>query len=85
MKKLLWCLIIISFMLSTSACSKGGMFMVLEDISRDTYEKNARAQRHDNIINHTQTAKEPLTYDQYQRERKELMTDQTLSATETDQ
>jgi hypothetical protein len=32
--------------------------MVLEDISRDTYEKNARAQRHDNIINHTQTAKD---------------------------
>ena len=58
--------------------------MVLEDISRDTYEKNVRAQQHDKIINHTQTAEEPLTYDQYQRERKELMTDQILSATEAD-
>jgi len=84
LKKIQWCLIIIISMVSISACSKEGMFMVLEDISRDTYEKNARVERHDKIINHTQTAEEPLAFDQYQRVRKEMISDQTLSATEAD-
>ena len=47
--------------------------MVLDDIARDTYHKNSRAQRSENLGN--PGYQEPLTYDQYQRERKVLISD----------
>ncbi|MCI5207500.1 MAG: hypothetical protein D3910_01610 [Candidatus Electrothrix sp. ATG2] len=52
-----------------SACSKKQITTVLEDISRDTYEKKAREQRIENFGN--VAYEEPPSYDQYQRERKE--------------
>lgn len=73
MKQLLWCSIIISLFFN-SACSKKQITTVLDDISRDTYEKNVREQRIENLGN--PTYEEPPTYDQYQRERKELISDQ---------
>ena len=41
---------------------------VLDDIARDTYEKNVREQRIENLGD--PNYEEPPTYDQYQRERK---------------
>jgi hypothetical protein len=46
---------------------------VLDDISRDNYEKNLRKQRIENIEN--PNYEDPLTYNQYQRERKKLIQD----------
>jgi len=69
MKQLLvYSFIIILF--SGSACSKKEVTGVLDDISRDTYEKKAREQRIENLGD--PTYEEPPTYDQYQRERKKL-------------
>jgi hypothetical protein len=42
----------------------------LDDISRDTYEKNLRKQRIETIED--PNYEEPPSYDQYQRERKEM-------------
>lgn len=74
MKILLWCLIIFIQFFSGSACTKNHATAVLEDISRDTYEKKAREQRSENLGN--PSYKEPPTYDQYQKERKKLNSDQ---------
>ncbi|XOF33992.1 MAG: hypothetical protein ACL93V_01445 [Candidatus Electrothrix sp. YB6] len=53
-----------------SACSKKQIEGVLDDISRDTYEKNAREQHLENLGD---PAYEELpTYDQYQKERKKV-------------
>jgi hypothetical protein len=46
------------------------MVMILEDICRDTYEKSTCDQRIDNLDN--PAYEKPPTYDQYQRERKNL-------------
>jgi len=56
----------------------------LEDISRDTYEKNLREIRIDNLDN--PTYEEPPSYDQYQRERKEMLSEHgvTQPAAETE-
>ena len=67
------CAIIISLMLCVSACSKNRIGMILDDISRDTYENNVRAQRRENLGN--PTYKEPPTYDEYQKERKKSISD----------
>jgi len=48
------------------------MIMVLDDICRDTYEKNVRKQRIENSDD--PAYEEPLTYDQYQKQRKDLTT-----------
>lgn len=40
----------------------------MDDIARDTYEKNVSEQRIENLGD--PNYEEPLTYDQYQRERK---------------
>jgi hypothetical protein len=69
MNKEILCFII--FLVCASACSKEQVSDVLDDISRDTYEKKAREQRVENLPDHT--LEEPLTYDQYQRERKKLI------------
>ena len=49
------------------------MTAVMDDISRDTYENNARKQHVENLGNPTD--EEQQTYDQYQRERKEIISD----------
>lgn len=73
MKQILWFSIIISLLLCLGACSKSRIANVLDDISRDTYENNVKRQR---IENMEDPAYEELpTYDQYQRERKELSDD----------
>ena len=54
-------------------CSKSKIASVLDDIFRDTYENSVRRQRNENI--RKPNYEEPLSYDQYQRERKELIPD----------
>lgn len=66
----------IILLICASACSKDQVTDVLDDISRDTYEKKARGQRVENLED--LTFKEPLTYDQYQRERKKLIQEEQL-------
>jgi hypothetical protein len=73
MKQLLWCSIITGLILCAFACSKKQMANVFDDISRDTYENHIEAQRIENIED--QTYQELPAYDQYQRERKELISD----------
>jgi hypothetical protein len=73
LNKLLWCCIIFSLIFWIPACSKKQLKSVLDDISRDTYEKNMKKQRIDNIGN--PNYEEPLSYDQYQRERKRMLSD----------
>jgi hypothetical protein len=70
LKRIFW-YAIISLLFFTTACSKETVVSVMDDISRDTYEKNARKERIENSGN--PTYEEPPTYDQYQRERKEMM------------
>ena len=73
MKKLLWICLIISLIFWVPACSKKQMKSVLDDISRDTYEKNMKKQRIESIGD--PNYEEPPSYDQYQRERKEMLSD----------
>ena len=73
LKKLLWICIFISIIFWVPACSKKQIISILDDISRDTYENNLRKQREENIGK--PNYEEPPTYDQYQRERKELLPD----------
>jgi len=56
-----------------SACSTKQAASVLDDISRDTYDKNRKKQRMENIANPNYAA--PPTYDQYQKERQETLSD----------
>jgi len=56
-----------------SACSTKQATSVLDDISRDTYEKHRRKQRMENIANPNYEA--PPTYDQYQQERQEMLSE----------
>jgi len=55
-------------MLFGSACSKMQVIVVLDDITRDTYENNIRKQRIENIGD--PDYEEPPTYDQYQKQKK---------------
>ena len=73
MKKLLLSCIIVSLIFWIPACSKKQIKSVLDDISRDTYENNLREQRNENIGD--PNYEEPPSYDQYQRERKETLSD----------
>ena len=77
MKQLFWSCIIISLLFWAPACSEKQIKSVLDDISRDTYENNLRKQRNENIGN--PNYEEPLTYDQYQKEKKELIQDHQAS------
>lgn len=77
MKKLLWGCVIISFLFWAPACSKKQVKSVLNDISRDTYEKQLRKRRIENIGN--PNYEEPPSYDQYQRERNELLPDSQVT------
>jgi hypothetical protein len=77
LKQILWSCIIISFILCIPSCSKDQIKSVLDDISRDTYEKNLRDQRIENLEN--STYEEPPSYDQYQRERKEMLPDHEVT------
>jgi len=70
MKQKLLCLFIL-ILFCGSACSKKQAVGVLDDIVRDTYEKKAREQRVENLGDPTYEV--PPTYDQYQRERKKLI------------
>lgn len=73
MRQILLCSIIVILFFG-SACSKKQITEVLDDISRDTYEKKAREQHIENLGD--SSYEEPPTYDQYQRERKKLKSDQ---------
>jgi len=73
LKRLLWSCIVISIIFWVPACSKKQIISIFDDISRDTYENNLRKQREENIGK--PNYEEPPTYDQYQRERKELLPD----------
>ena len=73
MKKLLWSFFIISFIFLVPACSKKQIKSVLDDIARDTYEKNLRKQRIENIED--PNYEDPPSYNQYQRERKKIIQD----------
>ena len=53
------------------------MISILDDISRDIYENNLRKQREENIGK--PNYEEPPTYDQYQRERKETLSDPEIT------
>ena len=70
MKQILWHAIIISLLLCLGACSKNRIANVLDDISRDTYENSVKRERIENSDD--PAYEEPPSYDQYQRERKEL-------------
>jgi len=70
LKKLLWSFFIISFIFLVPACSTKS---VLDDIARDTYEKNMRKQRVENIED--PNYEDPPSYNQYQRERKRIIQD----------
>ena len=76
MKQILLCSIIIA-LFCASACSKTQVTDVLDDISRDTYANEVREQRIENIGD--PTYEEPPTYDQYQRERKKLISKEEAS------
>jgi len=71
MKQLFVCCIIINFIFTLSACSSKQIKSVLDDISRDTYEKNVRKKRNESIWERNY-GEEPLSYDQYQQERKTI-------------
>jgi len=81
MKQILWCSIIISLFFAP-ACSKKQVKAVLVDISRDTYEKNVKKQRYENLGNPNYQA--PPTYDLYQKEKKLLMNDYERTPPEID-
>lgn len=58
------------------------MKSVLDDISRDTYENSLSRQR---IENFKDSAYErPPSYDQYQRERKEMLSDHNVTKPEAE-
>ena len=64
-------IILISTMLCLLACSKSKP--ILEDISRDLYENHRRSQHFENLNDSSKTGEPDLTYDQYQRERREML------------
>lgn len=71
MKRLFLCFIIIILIFWAPACSKKQIKSVVDDISRDTYKKNLRKQRVENIGD--PSYEEPPSYDQYQMDRKEVV------------
>ena len=73
MKQKLSCFLIF-VLFCGSACSKEQVVGVLDDIARDTYEKKAKEQHIENLGDPAYEA--PPTYDQYQRERKKLISTQ---------
>ena len=77
MKHLFWGCIIILFIFWTPACSKKQIKSVVDDISRDTYENNLRKQRIENLGD--PSYEEQPSYDQYQRERKGILTESGAS------
>ncbi|MDH3357445.1 MAG: hypothetical protein OEM06_08285 [Desulfobacteraceae bacterium] len=77
MKQLFWSCIIISLLFLAPSCSEKQIKSVLDDISRDTYENNLREQRIENIGD--PNYEEPPSYDQYQRERKETLSDPEIT------
>ena len=77
MKQLFWSCIIISLLFWAPSCSERQIKSVLDDISRDTYENNLREQRIENIGD--PNYEEPPSYDQYQRERKETLSDPEIT------
>ena len=80
LKVILCCSVLLSSTICISACSS--VKMIQDDISRDTYEsKVIKKQRIENLDDPTQIGQEPPTYDQYQRERKELTSDHEETST----
>ncbi|MDY6974476.1 MAG: hypothetical protein SV775_19515 [Thermodesulfobacteriota bacterium] len=79
MKQLFLAWLISIFIICAPACSKKQIKSVVEDISRDTYENNLRKQRIENLGN--PSYEEQPSYDQYQRERKEILQDSGVTQT----
>jgi len=77
MKQILLCSTMMIALFCASACSKQQVTEVLEDIARDTYEKKAREQSLENMGDPAYNP--PPTYDQYQRERKKLISKEEAS------
>ncbi len=72
MKSIFFKIILLGSIWGISGCSS--VDTVLDDISRDTYEsKVIKAHRIDNIGNPTPIDQEPLSYDQYQKERRKMI------------
>ncbi len=65
-----------------SACSKEQVIGVMDDVARDTYEKKVKEERIESLGD--PTYEEPPTYDQYQRERKKLLSKQEESTSEVE-
>jgi hypothetical protein len=82
LKQLFWACFIIIFIILAPACSKKQIKSIVDDISRDTYENNLRKQRNENLGD--PSYEEPPSYDQYQRERKEMLQDSGVAQTTTE-
>lgn len=67
----------VTLALGCMACAKSEIRSVLDDMARDTYEANEKNKRAESLEIRMQ-ADEPLPYDQYQRERKEMMADEVV-------
>ena len=81
MKQLFWGCIIIILIFWAPACSKKQIKSVVDDISRDTYENNLRKQHIENLGD--PSYEELPSYDQYQRERKDMLPDPGVTQTTT--
>jgi hypothetical protein len=66
-------IIFISIILCISSCADKKV--LLDNISRGIYDQNVKKQHMENLSNPIQTGNESLSYDQYQRLRKEIILD----------
>ena len=82
MKQLFCACFIIIFIIWAPACSKKQIKSVVDDISRDTYENNLRKQRIEHLKD--PSYEEQPSYDQYQREIKEILQDSGVTQTTTE-
>ena len=82
MKQLFWACFIIISIIWAPACSKNQIKSAADDISRDIYENNLRKQRIENLKD--PSYEEQPSYDQYQRERKEMLPDSEVTQTTTE-
>ncbi|KPA16313.1 hypothetical protein MHK_003479 [Candidatus Magnetomorum sp. HK-1] len=74
--------IMISVIFCLFACSKSKV--ILEDISRDIYENNRKSEYFQNLKDPSKAGAADLSYDQYQRERREMISDHKNTPSKTD-
>ena len=82
MKQILRFIILISIILCLLACSKSKP--ILEDISRDIYENHRKSEHFENLNDPSKMGEPDLTYDQYQRERREMVSDSEKTPSKID-